>query len=541
MTDGYWTRRRLSRRRFLAGAGFAAGTAALWLAGCREGPEALPSTPGTSDVRGGTLRLSIVGDPPSFDIHQETTITALQPLTPAYNGLVTYNEQKPEEIVGDLAETFEVADNGLRYIFRLRPNIKWHDGSDFTAEDAAYNIRRMASPPQGVVSARKEQFAVLDRVETPDLRTVVLLFREPYSSFLAQFATDWFLMFPPRIIEAKGHMKQDVMGTGPFRLQNWTPGSSIDLVRNEHYFKPGLPRADALQTLIIADSNTRFEALRTGRINMTGRIFAVLTPSQARLLQGSDDVKVAEAPGLGSPWYLFNAVRGPFADPRVRRAVWIAFDRQAAIQVLEEGYGSLGTFLPPGPWEYPRDQRDRMPGYRSRQEDLAEARRLLQAAGYSSGFPVKVFVRDVVRQAGELMAQQLALLGLQPQIQVFETARQAEVRQRKEFDIEVLQNVYRINDPDELARKVLTDAAQNDGGYSNPQVDQLFAAQRRELNQQRRLQLVRQLDELLMQEAPQLMPYWNTLLMGYRREVVGFQLPAGQYNGNRLETLAVAR
>ncbi|MBI2908794.1 MAG: ABC transporter substrate-binding protein [Chloroflexi bacterium] len=491
---------------------------------------------------GGVLAIAASVDPPSFDIHQETSISALEPTVSAYDGLVQY-DLRTGEIVGDLAEKWEMSADGLTYTFTLRKDVKFHDGKPFSSEDVRYNLARQKDPPRNIRSARKEQFASVDKIEAPDANTVRIIMKQPYVAFMPQFATDGFVIYPKHVVEAKGDMKTTVLGTGPFKFKSYAPGVSVEFVKNPDYFMKGLPYLDGLTHYIIKDGATRFSAFRTGRVKLTGH-FAQLTPSEAAITKAENPtLSIWRYPALQGPWYVFNGSRAPFNDVRVRQAAGMALDRQTAIKVLGEGEAKLGTFLPPGPWGLPEQDILKLPGYRQKDVDRAEAKKLLAEAGFPNGFKMTLTVRAVRldQKAGEFLKDQLASVGIDATIEVAETAVYNQRTASGNFELGVQQVTFRINDPDELSRKFLTGADQNYGKWSSRRFDDLFAEQSRALDPAKRKALTRELDDILLKEWPSIFPYWGDSIIGSWPEVKNFAAPPGFYSSLRNTDLWLAK
>ncbi|MFH1485407.1 MAG: ABC transporter substrate-binding protein [Chloroflexota bacterium] len=506
-------------------------------------PSPTPKAAAEQPRYGGILSISFPADPPSFDIHQETTAAALEPLCPAYDTLIQ-TDLRTWKIVGDLAERWEVSPDGLTYTFYLHKGVKWHDGKPFSSTDVKYSLDRQNDPPKGIRSGRKQQFESVDRIEAPDENTVKIVMKQPYMAFVPQFATDWFVVMPKHILEAKGDMKKDVLGTGPFKFKSYSQGTSIELVKNPDYFVKGLPYLDGITFYIIKDGSTRFSAFRTGRVKMTAH-WAPLTPSEAAQIRAEQpNLAIWSYPGLGGPWYNINSSKPPFDDVRVRQAASLAFDRQAAIKVLAEGEAKPGTFLPPGEWGLPEQEILKLPGYRQPKDaDRAEAKKLLAEAGHPNGFKMELLVRAVRldQKAGEFLKDQLATIGITADIQVMETAVYNTHTASGNFQFGVQQVVWRINDPDELSRKFLTGADQNYGKWSSKKFDDLFAEQSRTLDPAKRKGITRELDEILLKEWPAIWPYWGDALLGSWPEVKNFAAPPGLYSSMRNADLWLAK
>jgi peptide/nickel transport system substrate-binding protein len=206
----------LSRRQFLrvgtrAGLGLAAGA----MSGAVPWPQQVWAQQ-TSDTprAGGVLTMWIGGDPPNFDVHQNSTYLTQHITAPCYNNLVQYDPLDPQRIVPDLAERWEVSPDGRRYTFYLVKGVSFHDGKPFSSADVKVSLDRMRQPPSGVISIRREALAAVDDVQTPDASTVVVLLKQPNPSLPAQLAGGHMSIYPKHVLEAQGDMKKVIVGTG---------------------------------------------------------------------------------------------------------------------------------------------------------------------------------------------------------------------------------------------------------------------------------------------------------------------------------------
>ncbi|MBI2907153.1 MAG: ABC transporter substrate-binding protein [Chloroflexi bacterium] len=499
-------------------------------------PAATPKAAAQQQRQGGVLTISVGADPPSFDIHQETTIAALEPLVPAYDGLVQYDHHTGS-IIGDLAEKWELSPDGLVYTFSLQKGVKWHDGKPFSSSDVRISLERQKDPPKGMRSGHQQQFRSVDRIETPDENTVKVIMKQPYVSFLAQFATDWFVVFPRHVLEAKGDMKKEVMGTGPYRFKSHSLGVSVELTRSPDYFMKGLPYLDGITYYIVKDAGTRFSAFRTGRIKMTSH-WIPLTPSEIATLKSQHpSLLLWESSADTFPRHPMNAVKPPFGDTRVRQAVGLAYDRQTAIKVLADGQARLGTFVPPGEWGRPEADVLKLPGYRQPKDaDRAEAKRLLAEAGYPEGFKTTLSVRakSEDQKAGEFLKDQLATIGIAATLEVMEVAAYTSRVVANDFQIGTQAGKFALSDPDELGRYFLSNAGQGYGKWANKRFDDLFAEQSRTVDIARRKAIVKEMDDVLLQELPSLLPFWSGAVIGTWPEVKNFAAPANLHSCMRL-------
>ncbi len=501
--------------------------------------EAAASKPTGEPRRGGILKIVTANDPASFDLHQEASILALQAIAPAYNTLVTIDPDTGK-IVGDLAESFEVSSDGRVFTFRFHPNIKWHDGTPFTAEDARYSFERMRKPPQGVRSPRAPNLDFIQSLEAVDGRTFRITLAVPNVAFLENLTASWFVVMPKHMLAAGRDMKKEVVGTGPFKYKAYTPGVSIELVRNPEYFKAGLPYLDGLTVLIVKDALTRLATMRTGQAHLTGRIFANLQPSDVETLKGSP-VTVVRSPGLGGGRLQMNVTRKPFDDVRVRQALSISFDRDGAIQSVGDGVGTLGTFLAPGPWGLTETELRQLRGFRQpKSVDIAQAKELLAEAGLAQGFRTSILTRIQESRLAQYWQAQLKQISVDASIDLQEQAVLAERQANANFDLLATSAYMFTNDPSGLDRIWGTGAPQNYGKYGNPKVDDLLRQVASAQDPKRRLELTHEVDRLLQQDAPTIQPFYEEALVGINNSVRGYPTPPSQFTLMSYETVWLA-
>ena len=158
------------------------------LAGLALAFTAFCAWPAAAPVDGGVLKFAVGAEPPNYDCHAQTSFAFIHPVRPHYSTLLKFDAANYPKIVGDLAESWTVAKDGLTYTFKLRRGVKFHDGSAFSSEDIKATYDRIRKPPPGVLSVREEGYADISVIETPDPQTVVFRLKKPNASMLSNFA-----------------------------------------------------------------------------------------------------------------------------------------------------------------------------------------------------------------------------------------------------------------------------------------------------------------------------------------------------------------
>src|SRR5712692_1753338 len=276
---------------------------------------------------GGTLIYLVGAEPVSLDAHREDSFATVHPTAPFYSLLIRVNQERPSEFEGDLAESWTVSRDGLTYTFKLRDGVKFHDGSPLTSRDVKATYDRIISPPAGVVSLRKAQYAVVERVETPDARTFVFKLKWPSAAMLANLASPFNFVDKADVLAKDQHWYEtNVLGTGPFRFVEYVRGSHVIGKKFDEYFIKGRPYLDGFRALFIKDTAARVAAIRGGRAHIEFRGFPPTTQDDLVRALG-DKIVVQESNWLCTQYIALNHERKPFDDPRVRRALTLAADR----------------------------------------------------------------------------------------------------------------------------------------------------------------------------------------------------------------------
>jgi peptide/nickel transport system substrate-binding protein len=353
--------------------------------------------------RGGTLSLRL-WDPPHFDhmliISYKTNIA----LSFTHSRLV-----KPKAgpsiqpgtfpLEGDLAESWSQP-NETTYVFRLRKGVRWHakppvNGRELTAEDVRYSIERFLT-----VKGNSNAYMLrsVDKVEVPDKYTVKITLKEPFAWFLDMLASPMAVAIVAReAVEKFGDLKkaEAVIGTGPWMLDSYRPNQGMTFVRNPNYFIPGLPYIDRIEVTVDEDNASRIAAFLAGKYDLGWENPGIINRTdwvqiKDALKQKRPNLKTAEFPANVMSHISMRTDQKPFSDVRVRQAISHAIDRQGILDATAEG---VGVFNPPVPaalkeWSLPVAQLGE--GAKYYKYDPAEAKRLLAAAGYPSGFQAQL-------------------------------------------------------------------------------------------------------------------------------------------------------
>jgi peptide/nickel transport system substrate-binding protein len=472
--------------------------------------------------RGGVLNAMLIENPPGFSIHESATIAGVWPVAPCFSNLAIFDPLKPVEnadtIVPELAEKWSWQDNYRSLVFFLRRNVKWHDGRPFSATDVKYTfdvVREASDAPARLrLNPRKEWYANVEAVEAPEPHTVVFRLKRPQPSLLLMLASGYSPVYPAHV--PLNDLRQRCVGTGPFRLKQYLPGTMVELERNPDYFVPGRPYLDGIRYPIITERGTRLAALQTGRLDVSQPLEMTKTTAET-LRQAVPSLVVTVIGQNGSDNVVVNHKRPPFDSVAVRRAISLAMDRRAYVKGVRHDGAVVGAALMPPPhgtWGLPARELGALPGYRDPARDKAEARKLLAEAGLGPGKPLRVDLTTrniaIYVDLASFVADQLRQVGIEATVKQLESAQYFPALARREYQIGANLTASGIDDPDGyLFENYKCGASRNYTDYCDEAMDTLIDQQSQELSRDRRLKLVWEIQRRLEVDVARPMLGWR--------------------------------
>lgn len=479
--------------------------------------------------RGGVLRHVVEGEPSSFDCHAAATSFALQVLGPHYSTLLKYDINDFSKIVGDLAESWTVSPDRLTYTFKLRPGVKFHDGSDFSSADIKATFDRLRDPPPGITSARKGQFASITEIETPAPDTVVFKMKYINPAALNLFASPWNCVYSAKkLAEDPTWYNANVLGTGPFVFEEYAKGSHWSAKRFDNYYRKERPYLDGIRAFFINGAGV-VNALAGGQVDAL--FFMVSPPDQARLrsLRG-DAVTFHHSTFNITNFVTVNVRKPPFNDPRVRKALSLAIDRQNGIASLAKvaALDFPTIFVPPGNLaEYSKEEMVKLPGYSFDIEtQRAEAKRLLVEAGVPN-LKFTLLNRNVRlpwQPLGIFLMDQWRKVGIQVDQIPAETPPYFAALTSGNYDVAIDFNNTVSVDPNEVLVKFVPGSPNNYSGAEDKTLVDLFEKQAVASNPDERKIIVRQFLERLMDQGYSIPLFGNNRATASVKEVKGWKL-----------------
>ncbi len=479
-----------------------------------EGPDAgLLRAPEASPKRGGVLRWGGLANSTLYDLHQTGTIANMGPQAPMYDLLVQVDPVHWDKVIPDLATSWTISEDGLTYTFSLREGVRFHDGAPLTAEDVVASFTHIIFPPAGVISPRRGLFDAVKEVVATGPLTVEFRLTEPRGYLLRTLAAGFNVIVRKQTLEENNYDLRRVPvypGTGPFRHKSLEPGVVRKLERNPDYWNPALPYLDGIEIYHLEFGPKTGAACLAHTVDFCWGIDPI-SEKKAKNIKG---LHVAHILPTGLLGLFINSRTKPFDDVRVRRAINLVLDKAALVDAVSDSVGTVraGWLLPIDPffpeyWGKVQEQ----PGWRSpTAEDRAEAKRLMQDAGYEQGIKGLDFVvRDIPFQlAWAPIVQDM----LKRELKIESTIRQVasgvwyEEASRGSYALTIF--AYGVTIPhvaDYWANSYKTDGGYNFIPYSNPEFDALVAATARESEPAKLKELIDRGIAILDRDVPMIM------------------------------------
>lgn len=385
------------------------------------------------------------------------------------------------EVLPDLAESWTISDDGKVYTFKLHTGVKFHDGADFSADDVKFSLDRARA--ENSLNAQKQLFAAIDKVDVVDPATVKVTLTHPQGSFLYNMGWGDAVIVSPKSADTN---KEKPVGTGPFKFESWAKGSSVTLVKSDHYW--GTPAfLEKVEFRIVPDAAAAVPALLSGDI----QAFPFFDPDSVSQVKDDPRFKVVVGATEGETILSINNKQQPFDKLQVRQAISYALDRKAIIDGASAGLGlPIGSHMSPAN-KYYVDLTGRYP------HDVAKAKELLKQAGLENGFKatLKLPPTSYARLGGEIIASELRDVGINLEIIPVEWAQWLDqVFTKKDYDLTIVSHTE-PNDIDIYARK---DYYFN---YDNPTFNKVIADLDLTSDEAKRKELYAQAQKILADDA----------------------------------------
>lgn len=486
------------------------------LYGCsgKKKTEVKEQTPNTDDVvmvepsYGGSVVVGILQDLDSLDPHKAVAAGTKEVLFNIFEGLV--KPDKEGNLVPALASDYEISPDGLVYTFSLREGIKFHNEEAVTAQDVKYSIERCAGlldekDPSVVVDTALSN---IKKVNVKDEKTIEILLKESNTELLG------YLTVP---IIPKDYKEGDTkpVGTGPFQFVSYTPLESMVIEKNPYYYEEGKPYLDKVTFKIIANADAALMELQAGSID----IFPYLTDSQAQQLEGTMNILEGHM-NLVQGLFLNNKV-SPFDNIKVRKALNYAVDKQAILDMVAGGRGSIisTNMFPAYTKYYLEELNDVYPN------DVNKAKDLLKEAGFPDGFTFTITVPSNYQyhvDTAQVIVEQLKEIGVTAKIKQVEWATWlSEVYTNRDYEATIVGLDARLSPRDAMDRYEAK-ASNNFVNYSNKEYDKTLDMAIKTIDEEEKVEDYHKLQTLLTEDAASVYLQDPPLLVAMNKKLGGY-------------------
>jgi peptide/nickel transport system substrate-binding protein len=428
-----------------------------------------------------------------------------------------------------LAERWDLSPDGKTWTFKLRPGVRFSDGTPFDAGAVVKNLQRYLK-----ISPRSSPFFTMDvrvgygqiaGVQQADAQTVVIQLEQP-APFMVNTMSNFFsAMFHPGSLAESGDFTGIPLATGPFKAVEWKRDEYLLLERNDQYWgaKPAVRR---IRLRVIPDASARVSALLAREVDAVAELGALL-PAQAQQLKGQPGITVGADPISISQYLAFNCSRPPFDDVRLRRAVAMAIDRDAIVRDLVYGYATPGkSLLSPisKQWFSPKGTPRYAPAEAQKLAAEALAGRKVEAV---LPFSSSAGQARPYKAMAELLQSLLRPLGIELRLQALENAALTDLTNRGEWNLRFTQQGWANGDPDFIFSAMLASTGTYNvmakAGFKHAEADELIAAGKVERDERKRFAIYERLQELAVQEMPVLPLYHEHAPYAYRDTITGLR------------------
>ncbi|NLL37135.1 MAG: ABC transporter substrate-binding protein [Fretibacterium sp.] len=473
------------------------------------------------EVHAGEIENFIVGmpaDAKAIDPHQSVDNYSFAVLKHINQPLVTM-DGKTKELVPILAEKWEILDD-VTYKFYLKKGVKFHNGDELTAEDVVFSFKRMMTDPKSFYTKSRGKFIDPDGFEIIDKHTVIIRTRGPLPIWLSGMRHPYANILCKRAVEEAGEEYfRNPVGTGAYKFKNWVKGEKIELERFDDYHgkKANIKN---LTFLIIPDASSRVIALETGKADL---IYEV-PGNDVERLNSLPNTKVVESEGLILHHLFLNTQKKPMDDPRVRKAIEYAVNKEAYGQVVYQGRFTVpvGPILPVSSF-FPKDAKPYP-------YDPAKAKELLKEAGYPDGFEAELWIANFAdRISGATVLQSmLAEVGIKVNVTVYETGVFDGLGKEPGYDMAIRTvGMQTARDAGDYWNSMLHSSSI--GGYNwaqmnDPELDKLIVEANAEMDAAKRDVMLQAIWDKIDELHPDVALSIPSELYGARKDLVGLEL-----------------
>jgi peptide/nickel transport system substrate-binding protein len=503
---------------------------------------------GLAQKPGGILKMYHRDNPPSGSIHEEATNSTVIPFMPVMNNLVIFDQHKPQnspdDIVPDLAKSWNWSADGKNLTFKLEENVKWHDGKPFTAKDVVCTFDMLMNKGENKLrkNPRTSWYNNVDNVTADSDYQATVHLKRPQPSILTLLASGYSPVYSCHVSAAQ--MRTKPIGTGPFKFVEFKQNEGIKLTKNKDYWKKGRPYLDGLEFTIVPNRGTAMLSFQSGRFDITYP-WEVTMPLLKDMKQQKPDANCVVTSMNNSTNLIINRDAPPFDSAGLRKALALAIDRKAFIDIINQGEAQEGGTMQPtkdGVWGLPDEIYAAVPGYgHDVAKNREQARELMKTAGYGPDkrLKLKVATRGIslYKDPAIILAGQLKEIWIDADVEIIETAQWYPKIARKDYSVGLNTTGNGVDDPDQnFYENFACKSERNYTGYCNPEIEKLFDVQSQEKDIEKRKKIVWEIDKKLLEDGARPIIMWNRAAICMQPFVKGYVPQVNSvYNGFRFE------
>lgn len=499
---------------------------------------------GSESGAGNILNRGTASEPPTLDPHLAQGNSSSAMLDDLFLGLTTTDSEG--RLIGGLAESWSVSDDNLSWTFKLRPDLRWSDGSALTAGDIVWSFQRLMDPKTaaryasnlfGVKGGRAvNQGAPMSQlgIRAPDPRTIVFELERPIPYFAQILASNATVPVPRALIEKEGRnwtKPGTMVSNGAFKLTEWVPNTRIAVVKNPNFYDAANVKLDGVVYYPTDNTGTLVNRYRAGEVD----VILNFPPEQTEFLRANFGDQVQISPNQGLYYYMFNTRKPPFDNVKVREALSLAVDREALTKQVLKGDAEPAWTLVPS--DISGFKRLPPPDAALAQPDrVAKAKALLGEAGYGAGKPLAVELRydskEESRQIAVAIGDMWKAVGVTPTLKASDFRGITGDARSGRFQIIRYQWFAPFDDPSTFLALVRGRSPTNLTGFADPRFDAAIAAADALPTQEARMAKLAEAERDVMAQYPVLPVYFTTARRLVSPRVAGWD----QRTGNNVQS-----
>jgi glutathione transport system substrate-binding protein len=431
------------------------------------------------------------------------------------------------KIIPLLAEEYSVSEDALEYTFKLRKEVKFHDGTPFNAEAVKVNFERIMNPDNNL-RLNSRGFNLIEGIEIVSEHELKVKLSAPYSGMLTRFASAK-LISPELIKDGNQDISKNPIGTGPYKFVEWVQGDHLTVEKFEDYWG-GNDRVKKITYKPVPENGSRVAMLKTGEAD----VIYPLPVQNVKELESDKNVEVKKIPSVIARYVSINTTKEPFNDVKVRQALNYAVNKDAFIKVVNSGFGKpLDSIIPSKTIYYAQQQ--------SYDYNIEKAKDLLKEAGYPDGFKAEIWgnTNSDTMKGMQFIQQQLKEIGVELEIKSMEEGTLSEEIYGPQTPEEAKVQMWYVSwsaYPSDItnATKPLFSSESfppngaNTAYYKNDKVDQLFTKANATSDENKQKEIYGDIQSTIYQDAPWIFLGVDEIVAGFRSNVVGVEIaPSG--------------